>query len=222
MDLKRDYEKLYRHWFKEFKQADLTDLNQGTFNDYIKIVNFITNYKEEEKDKLKTRVLESYKENFNFLFNDLLKMRKLKIINFAFSLQEINLNNVIEAEKLFFQNLISSIKGYEKIKAISIYDEEKILRPAIATEVNQDEILETKRLQKPLEKIEPLISQITSEMKEEKFNYIIVRFLRETPALVGIDLMNYGPFRKEDIASLPLKNAKILINEKFAEKVEIP
>ncbi len=221
MDLKRDYEKLYQHWLKEFKQADLADLNQEIFNDYVKIVNFITNHKEEEKDKLKAQVLESYKNNFNFLFNDLLKIRKLKIINSAFSLQEIDFNHVIEAEKLFFQNLISSVKGYEKIKAISIYDEEKIIRPAIATEVNLDEIIGTKRVEKPLEEIAPSISQITSEIKEEKFNYVIVRFLKETPALVGIDLMNYGPFRKEDIASLPLENVKILINEKFAEKVEI-
>jgi len=48
-----------------------------------------------------------------------------------------------------------------------------------------------------------------------------VRILENTPALVGIDLKNYGPFQKEDIATLPVKNAKILIFEKFAEEIEL-
>jgi DNA replication initiation complex subunit (GINS family) len=39
--------------------------------------------------------------------------------------------------------------------------------------------------------------------------------------LVGIDLINYGPFKKEDIANLPYENAKILLSEKFAEKIDL-
>jgi len=59
--------------------------------------------------------------------------------------------------------------------------------------------------------------------KEEiDYNYTLIRFLKKTPPLVGIDLLNYGPFEKEDIANVPLKNANILLNEKTAEKIEIP
>ena len=56
--------------------------------------------------------------------------------------------------------------------------------------------------------------------KGEEFDYILIRFLKKTPPLVGIDLINYGPFQKEDLAYMPSKNAKILLNEKFAEKIE--
>ena len=44
----------------------------------------------------------------------------------------------------------------------------------------------------------------------------------KTPPLVGIDLINYGPFEKEDVANLPKENVKILISENFVEKIEIP
>ncbi|MFX0106178.1 MAG: hypothetical protein ACFE75_11910, partial [Candidatus Hodarchaeota archaeon] len=43
----------------------------------------------------------------------------------------------------------------------------------------------------------------------------------KTPPLVGVDLINYGPFEKEDIANIPQKNAKILIYEKFAEEIDL-
>ena len=221
MDLQKDYEKLYQHWLEEFQQTDLTELNVGLFKYYKIIVNSINDYKEEKRDDLKDHILETYKENINFLFKDFLKIRKVKIINSAFAMKEINLNNVIEAEKLLYQNLISSIKGYDKVKKISLYEveEESKLEDFI------DSVVEAKT-----PSIEESISNIEEELiiadskvvsDEEKINYILVRFLKKTPPLVGIDLINYGPFEKEDIANLPQKNAKILIYEKFAEKIEI-
>ena len=56
---------------------------------------------------------------------------------------------------------------------------------------------------------------------QEKIKYTLVRFLKNTPPLVGVDLINYGPFEEDDIANLPQENAKILIIEDFAEKIEI-
>ncbi|MFQ5762143.1 MAG: hypothetical protein ACE5PO_03830 [Candidatus Bathyarchaeia archaeon] len=48
---------------------------------------------------------------------------------------------------------------------------------------------------------------------------IIVRFLQDTPAIVGADMKIYGPYQKEDVASLPLENAEILIKTGTAKKV---
>ena len=62
---------------------------------------------------------------------------------------------------------------------------------------------------------------ITEEKPKEQIDYTLLRFLKKTPPLVGIDLLNYGPFEKEDIAYIPSQNAKILIFEKFTEKVEL-
>ncbi|MHA1413998.1 MAG: DNA replication complex subunit Gins51, partial [Promethearchaeota archaeon] len=62
---------------------------------------------------------------------------------------------------------------------------------------------------------------VPTTIKKVDIEYLIVRFLKDTPPLVGTDLKNYGPFNRDDIACLPLKNAIILINEKFAEKIEV-
>ncbi len=215
MDLQKEYEKLYQHWLKEFQSTELIEINQKDFNDYKKILDLINNYHEENKDELKKQVLKSYKDNINYLFTDLLKIREIKIINSAISLNEINLDHVSEAEKLLYENLVSSIKGYKKVKAISLYEED---------EIKLDTLIETKELQETPISEEAKTTEIIGSIKEskkEKVNYILLRFLKKTPPLVGVDLINYGPFDIEDVAHLPQKNAKILIIEKFAEKIEI-
>jgi DNA replication factor GINS len=49
---------------------------------------------------------------------------------------------------------------------------------------------------------------------------VILRFLKEIPAIVGADMKTYGPFKPEDIASLPVENAKVLIKQGVAVEVE--
>jgi DNA replication factor GINS len=59
------------------------------------------------------------------------------------------------------------------------------------------------------------------KIKDEKEPKIVVlRFLKDVPALIGSDMKTYGPFEAEDIASLPAENAKILVRQGLAEKVE--
>jgi DNA replication initiation complex subunit (GINS family) len=41
--------------------------------------------------------------------------------------------------------------------------------------------------------------------------YIVVRFLQAASKMAGIDLKQYGPYRPEDIAVLPIENAKPLL-----------
>jgi DNA replication factor GINS len=41
--------------------------------------------------------------------------------------------------------------------------------------------------------------------------YIVVRFLQPASKMAGVDLKQYGPYKPEDIAVLPIENAKPLI-----------
>lgn len=52
--------------------------------------------------------------------------------------------------------------------------------------------------------------------------FIEVRFLKDTPAVIGTDFKTYGPYEKGDIAALPSENAKIFIKMKIAEKRYAP
>lgn len=49
----------------------------------------------------------------------------------------------------------------------------------------------------------------------------VLRFLKEVPAIIGADMKPYGPFKPEDVASLPVENTKMLIKQGLAEKVQI-
>ena len=49
----------------------------------------------------------------------------------------------------------------------------------------------------------------------------VLRFLRDVPAIIGTDIKTYGPFKVEDVASLPIENAKVLIKQGLAEKIEL-
>ena len=53
---------------------------------------------------------------------------------------------------------------------------------------------------------------------EEKF--VVIRFLQDIPEIVGIDLSIYGPFKKEDVASVPSTNATALIDQGAAKVIE--
>jgi DNA replication factor GINS len=55
---------------------------------------------------------------------------------------------------------------------------------------------------------------------EREHKRAVLRFLKSVPAIIGADMKAYGPFKAEDVASLPTENAKVLIKQDLAEKVE--
>ncbi len=76
-----------------------------------------------------------------------------------------------------------------------------------------------------LESYQTLLKSILSgrsphiEVKET-LKTMILRFTQEIPAIIGADMKAYGPFKPEDIASLPVENARILIKQGVAVEVE--
>ena len=56
--------------------------------------------------------------------------------------------------------------------------------------------------------------------REEKPKKVLVRFVQEIPAIVGSDMKTYGPFKLDDIATLPSENARILVKQGVAVEVE--
>ena len=54
---------------------------------------------------------------------------------------------------------------------------------------------------------------------EQKHKNAVLRFLKKVPEIIGADMKTYGPFKIEDVASLPLDNSKILVKQGLAERV---
>lgn len=57
------------------------------------------------------------------------------------------------------------------------------------------------------------------EIEEKSESFLLTRFLKPLPAIVGSDMKIYGPFQVEDMATLPKENAKALILKKAAKLV---
>jgi DNA replication factor GINS len=56
--------------------------------------------------------------------------------------------------------------------------------------------------------------------REEKPKRMLLRFLQDIPAVIGSDMRTYGPFKAEDIATLPIENARIFLEKGIAVEVE--
>ena len=60
---------------------------------------------------------------------------------------------------------------------------------------------------------------LESLAENHKIKKIVVRFLENVDEIVGADLEKYGPFKVEDIATIPYENAQALIAKNIATKV---
>ncbi|MEM2028764.1 MAG: hypothetical protein QXS05_05220 [Candidatus Bathyarchaeia archaeon] len=57
--------------------------------------------------------------------------------------------------------------------------------------------------------------------REGAKGFLVVRIVREIPQIVGVDMKIYGPFKPEDIATLPEENARALIKQGAAVEVSV-
>lgn len=61
---------------------------------------------------------------------------------------------------------------------------------------------------------------VTKLRPGERPRRVMLRFLQDIPAIVGPNARTYGPFKAEDIATLPAENAESLIKRGVALRVE--
>ena len=60
---------------------------------------------------------------------------------------------------------------------------------------------------------------LESLAENHKIKKVVIRFLSEVDEIIGADLEKYGPFKAEDIATIPYENAQALIAKNIASKV---
>ena len=61
----------------------------------------------------------------------------------------------------------------------------------------------------------------TAPVETESTTMSVVRFLQDIPEIVGTDLRIYGPYKKEDVGSLPSQNAEALMKQGAARMIEV-
>jgi DNA replication factor GINS len=103
----------------------------------------------------------------------------------------------------------------------------KILTQLVDQEIDYDLLTRTERrfaeqISRNLRSVLfPITDLFTPLEEEDSSRLLLVRFLEDHPQLVGVDLKTYGPFRADDLATLPAENARLIIRKNQAEPVSI-
>lgn len=93
-----------------------------------------------------------------------------------------------------------------------LLDEEKfVLDSAEERDERQDIVLSA-----TLSGRSKLLESISEKHKTSK---VVVRFIKDVEAMIGVDMEMYGPFKMDDIATIPHENAQALISENVVVRV---
>ena len=111
-----------------------------------------------------------------------------------------------------YEKLMLKVSKGEIVSTTALAEEEESLYRDAASQADNYQAFTKKLLQGRLTK-EP-------KAKAKPASLMVVRILQEIPEIIGADMKTYGPFKPEDIASLPKENARTLIKQGAAMEVE--
>ncbi len=232
--IKITYESLFELLRNEKNKEELQSLDKEFFKNIIEYLNEKKSILDKPDDNI---FIESEKqkarhqlENIKKITKDLCQRREKKIISMALIKSTVGANvdesNLLEEEKLIFDYLVDLFDKYKtnvlnKIIEGVAPDKDGLIVNKIVNNINIKEGINkigTIKDQKYDEVIKNGIFDENMEIKEENK---VIRFLQYIPSFLGTDLNNYGPFEPEDIARLPCRMAKLLIDKKAAEEISV-
>lgn len=179
----------------ESNQIDIDSLHQ-------------TVLRETENDSILEINPNFYRNLSDFIGN----LRKQEFDGVENKIKNTMIEMVTELTSLLIQIRLDKISKTSDFEISYLLDEEKF-------------ILDSQEDQK--ERIEMIVSAtingkskfLESLAQNHKTKKIVIRFLNEVDEIIGADLEKYGPFKTEDIATIPYENAQALIAKNIATKV---
>ncbi len=67
-----------------------------------------------------------------------------------------------------------------------------------------------------------LLGREPSNTPSKQREILLIRFIKDVPSIIGVDLKTHGPFKREDVATLPHENAESLIKQGVAVEIRTP
>lgn len=139
-------------------------------------------------------------------------LRKQEFDGVESKIKDALIEMATELTSLLIHIRLEKISKSEDIQFGNLLDEEKF-------------ILDSQEEQR--ERIEMILSAtingkskfLESIAQNHKTKKIVIRFLKEVEEIIGADLEKYGPFKTEDIATIPYENAQALIAKNVATKI---
>jgi DNA replication factor GINS len=193
------YDQLYAAWQREIEDTSLGGLPPDF---YSKIAEYMRRIKEENKldqKSVKLNLLEHEAQNVEFMLSELLELRYRKIIIIITKKREIPVELLTVEEDKMAETFATFSAEYQKFKE----------------DLKQGQIA----IQSPMKRVIKIDNKPPATPPTQK--RLVIRFLKNIPAIMGADMKSYGPFNAEDVASLPILNAQILVKQGLAVLVEV-
>ena len=164
--------------------------------------------RETENDSITEIDPDLYKMISVFLGN----LRKQEFDGVENKIKNTLIKTASDLTSLLLKIRLEKIINSNTINLENLLDEEKFILDAEEEQRERSEMI----LSATINGKSKLLESISHNHKTKT---IVVRFLQEMDAIVGVDFKKYGPFNPEDIATIPYENAQALISKKIAAKV---
>ena len=190
-----NYDEIDRVWSDEIENEalqDLEDLKLGKMVSYLSKVRLTLAGTKADR-ALQAELLTQEALNLEFMLRDLLMLRRMKILKASIA-QRRPTGNMTLAEEELFNRLLRGFEGHLEFvnETLAGTPASTITRP---------------RAKKAKSKSKAAKSPLETE-------YILVQFQRPIEdAFLGLDESTYGPFEKDDVATIPAANARIWLRD---------
>jgi len=188
------YNELYAAWRREVDEPSLGSLPLGF---YIRVADYLKSIREEnrplDKKSVKEYLLDHEAKNVALMLEELLWARYKKLLETVNQNQKLPLELLTAEEAKMCESFAAFTTAYQKFSVDLLQGQtsQTAAPPAVKTEV------------------------------EVGHKRVTLRITKNIPAIMGTDMKSYGPFQAEDVASLPVENAKVLVKQGFAVMIEV-
>ena len=166
--------------------------------------------REIEDDSLLEIEPDFYKNLSDFIGN----LRKQEFDGVENKIKDTMIEMVTELTSLLMHIRLDKISKSTDLEFGHLLDEEKFILDSQEEQRERTEMIFSATIHGKSRFLESLTYN-------HKIRKITVRFLSDVNELVGADLEKYGPFKTEDIATIPYENAQALITKNVATKVNL-
>jgi DNA replication factor GINS len=164
--------------------------------------------RETENDTLLEIKPNFYRNLSDFIGN----LRKQEFDDVENKIKNTMIEMATELTSLLIHIRLEKISNSDDFEISHLLDEEKFILDSQEEQNERTEMILSATINGKSKFLESLA-------ENHKIKKIVIRFLSEVDEIVGADLEKYGPFKAEDIATIPYENAQALIAKKIATKV---
>ena len=141
-------------------------------------------------------------------------LRKQEFDGVENKIKDTMIEMVTELTSLLIEIRVDKISKSSDLEISFLLDEEKFILDSQEEQKDRIEMILSATINGKSKFLESLA-------QNHKTKKVVIRFLNEVDEIVGADLEKYGPFKTEDIATIPYENAQALIAKNVATKVHL-